>query len=441
MIKLSEHFGYKKLIKFSLPVIIMFSLSSIYGVIDGLFVTNFVGKIPFASIGFILPFLFILDAIGLIFGTGGGALIAKTIGEKDREKANKIFSLIVYTSIISGIIFTIIGYIFLEPFAVLFGAHGELLEGVKTYGYIYLLGITASVLQLEFQSFFSTAAKPKMGLYITLIAGVTNIILDAIFIIVFKWGLQGVAIATVISKSIGGIIPIIYFSRKNKSLLRLGKTHFDGQVLLKSCTNGASEFIGNIAVAIIGMLYNMQLLKYAGENGVAAYAVLFNVSMIFMTMAMGYAAGVAPVISYHFGAGNHTEIKSLRKKSTNMIVCTSLLVFLLLQVFARNIVGLFVGYDPELFEMTLRGFRIGTISLLFSGFAIFNTAFFTALNDGFVSGFISFSRTFIFEISAILVLPIIFGLDGIWFSAVIAEILAICVAIIFLIAKRKKYKY
>jgi len=441
MIKLSDHFSYSKLLRYALPSIIMFVLSSTYGVIDGLFIGNFAGKTAFASVSFALPFLFILDAIGLIFGTGGGALIAKTIGEKKRENANSIFSLLVYTSLVAGVLFTILGYVFLEPFLSFFGAEGALLKGCLTYGNIYLLGITPSTIQLEFQSFFPVAEKPKIGLRITIITGLINILLDALFIVVFKWGLMGAAIATTISKYIAGMIPILYFSRKNSSLLKLTKTHLDIRVLRKACSNGASEFMTNVAVATVGMLYNVQLLKYAGENGIAAYGVIMYVNMVFNAIFLGYAAGTSPIISYHLGARNYPELKNLRRKCMHIILSFSLLMFIFSQVLARPLVESFFAYDQNLIEMTLQGFRIFSFSFIFVGFSIFGSSFFTALNDGFVSATISFSRSFLFQILAVLTLPIILGLNGVWGSIVLAEMMAAMVSLIFIIIKKKKYHY
>ena len=319
-IQLSDHFNYRKLLRFTLPSIVMMIFTSIYGVVDGFFVSNFVGKTPFAAVNFIMPFLMILGAVGFMFGTGGSALIAKTMGEGDPEKANRLFSLFVYVSAACGIVIAVAGIAFIRPIASLLGAEGTMLDDCVTYGRIILIALPAYMLQYEFQSFFVTAEKPQLGLFVTIAAGVTNIVLDALFVAVFRWGLVGAAAATAISQMVGGIVPLFYFFRRNSSLLRLGKTRFDGRALLKACTNGSSELMSNISTSIVSMLYNLQLMHYVGEDGVSAYGVLMYVNMIFLAAFIGYSVGTAPVVGYHYGAGNHKELKSLLKKSMNLIL-------------------------------------------------------------------------------------------------------------------------
>ncbi|MBQ7335567.1 MAG: MATE family efflux transporter [Clostridia bacterium] len=315
-IQLSDHFTYKKLMRFTLPSIVMMIFSSIYGVVDGFFVSNFAGKTPFAAVNFIMPFLMILGAVGFMFGTGGSALIAKLLGEGKKEKANRLFSLFVYVSAILGIVIAIIGILVIRPIASLLGAEEEMLENCVLYGRIILVALPLFMLQMEFQSFFITAEKPQLGLWATVISGVTNMVLDALLIAVFELGIAGAAVATAISQAVGGILPLVYFlSPKNNSLLHLTKTEFDGKALFKACTNGSSELMSNVSMSLVGMLYNFQLMKYTGEDGIAAYGVLMYVSMIFMAVFIGYSIGTAPVIGYHYGAENHAELKSLLKKA------------------------------------------------------------------------------------------------------------------------------
>ena len=440
-IQLSDHFTYKKLIAFTLPSIIMMIFTSIYGVVDGFFVSNIVGKTPFAAVNFIMPVLMILGCFGFMFGTGGSALIAKTIGEGEREKANKIFSLLVYVTLFLSVILSVVSIIFLPRIARTLGAQGKLLRDCILYARLILPALPFYMLQFEFQSFFVVAEKPKLGLYVTVVSGVTNMVLDALFMAVFRWGLAGAALATAISQIIGGIIPLVYFSRDNTSLLRLAKTEYDGRALLKTCTNGSSELMSNISMSLVGMLYNIQLLKYAGENGIAAYGVLMYVNFTFLAAFIGYTVGSAPVISYHFGAQNHAELKNLRRKSTVIISVFALMMFFMAEAFAYPLSYVFVGYDRVLMNMTLRGFLIFSFSFLFAGFAIFGSGFFTALNDGLTSAVISFLRTIIFQVAAVLVLPLIWELDGIWISIVAAEIMAVIITGVFLVAKRKRYKY
>ena len=440
-IQLSDSFDYKKLLRFTFPSIIMMVFTSIYGVVDGFFVSNFVGKTPFAAVNFIMPFLMILGTVGFMFGTGGSALIAITMGAGDKERAKRLFSLFIYVSAICGILIGALGIVVIRPVAAWLGAEGELLDNCVVYGRIILAVLPALILQYEFQSFFITAEKPKLGLAVTVAAGVANMVLDALFVGVLRWGLVGAAAATAISQSVGGIIPLIYFGRPNTSLLRLTRTKFDGRALLKACANGSSELMSNISMSVVGMLYNIQLMKYAGEDGVAAYGVLMYVNMIFLAAFIGYSVGVAPVIGYHYGAGNHGELKGLLKKSLVLIGIFSVGMVALAEGLARPLALIFVGYDPELLDMTLRGFLVYSFSFLFAGLAIYGSSFFTALGNGLVSALISFLRTMVFQVAAVLIFPLIWGLDGIWFSIVAAELVAALVTVAFLAGKRKKYYY
>lgn len=440
-IQLSDRFTYKKLLRFTLSPVIMVVFTSLYGVVDGLFVSNFAGKTPFAAVNFIMPFLLILGAVGFMFGTGGSALVSKIMGEGDREKANRVFSLIVYASIIIGFVLAAFGLACIRPVAKLLRAENEMLDNSVLYGRIILIALPAYILQYEFQILFATAEKPQLGLYITLGAGFTNIVLDALFVAAFRWGLIGAAVATAVSQAAGGIIPLIYFFCPNKSLLRLGKTKFDGKALIKTVTNGSSEFLSNVSSAVIGMLYNFQLLRYIGENGVAAYGVLMYVSMIFLAIFNGYTVGIAPIVGYNYGAENNAELKNLFKKSLIVIGVSAISMFALAEGLAYPLSKLFVGYDAELTQLTVKAFRFFSFSFLVCGLAIFGSAFFTALNNGLVSALISFMRTLVFQIAAVFLCPLIWGIDGIWVSIVVAEILAAAVSIAFLAAYKRKYGY
>ena len=440
-IQLSDHFTYKKLFLFTMPPIMMMIFTSIYSVVDGYFVSNYIGKTPFAALNLIYPFIMIMSSVGFMFGAGGSALIAKSLGQKQPQKANMQFSLIVYTSIVLAVILSIVGIILIRPIASLLGAQGEMVDLCVLYGTIILIALPFFVLQFEFQSLFITAEKPKLGLWTTVASGVTNMMLDWLFIAIFEWGLAGAAIATALAQFIGGVIPLIYFGRKNTSLLKLSSTLFDSRTIIKTFTNGSSELMSNLSMSLVCMLYNIQLLKYAGENGVSAYGVLMYVSMIFIAIFIGYSVGTAPVISFHFGAKNHKELKSMLKKSTLIIIVGSILMVILGEVLAKPLSLLFVGYDKDLLELTQHSFVIYSFSFLFAGFAIFGSSFFTALNDGLTSAVISFLRTLVFQVAAIMVLPLIFDTDGIWYSLIVAEVLAVAVTVLFLFLKRKKYKY
>ncbi len=441
MIQLSDHFDCKRLLRFTFPSIIMMVFTSIYGVVDGFFVSNYAGKTPFAAVNFIFPVLIILGCPGFMLGTGGSALIAKTMGEGDKKRANQIFSLLIYVGAAAGVVLGAAGIALLPSVAVLLGAEGRLLADCVTYGRIILLAGPFFMLQMEFQCLFATAEKPKLGLTVTVAAGVTNMVLDWLLVGVFRWGLVGAAAATAVSQAVGGVIPLIYFARENSSLLRLTRCPFDGAVLLKTCANGSSELMSNISMSVVSMLYNGQLMAKAGEDGVAAYGVLMYVSMVFQAIFIGYAVGTAPVVGYHHGAGNRGELKGLLRRSVLLIGGFSAAMCLAGETLGRPLSVIFVGYDPDLLDMTAHAFAIFSVAFLFSGFAIFGSSFFTALNDGLTSALISFLRTLVFQCAAVIIFPILWGLDGIWWSIVAAEVMAVAVTLAFLTAKRKKYGY
>lgn len=441
MIQLSDHFTYKRLLRVSLPSVIMLIFTSVYGVVDGFFVSNFVGKVSFSAVNFIMPVLMILGCVGFMFGTGGSALIAKTLGEGNAKKANETFSLIVYVSAACGLVIALAGVVLIRPVASLMGAEGKLLEDCVLYGRTILIALPFYILQYEFQCLFATAGKPKLGLYVTLAAGVTNMLLDALFVAVFSWELVGAAAATAISQFIGGVIPLIYFARKNTSLLRFVKCKFDGKALLRTCTNGVSELLGNVSMSLVSILYNWQLMVYIGQDGIAAFGVLMYVSMIFQSAFIGYSVGVAPVVGYHYGAQNDTELKSLLKKSTVIISIAAVAMFAAGKLLSGPLSNLFVGYDLQLRDTTANAFELFSYAFLFSGFAIFGSAFFTALNDGLTSALISFLRTLVFQIAAVLIFPLFWGVNGIWLSIVFAELSAVLATALFLFIKRKKYRY
>lgn len=440
-IQLSDHFTYKKLIRFVLPSIIMMIFTSIYGVVDGLFVSNFVGKTAFAAINLIMPFLMGLSALGFMIGTGGSAIVAKTLGEGKKARANEYFSMLVCVTAIGGILISIAGCILIRPVSEFLGAEGTLTDNCVLYGRILFLSLTPFMLQNVFQSFFVTAEKPKLGLYVTIAAGCTNIVLDFLFIAVFRWGIAGAAIATAASEYMGGLLPVLYFSRKNRSLLRLGKTRFDGRILLKTCTNGSSELMTNLSMSVVNALYNFQLIRFAGADGVAAYGTIMYVNFIFIAIFLGYSIGSAPITGYHYGAGNHGELKNLFKKSLTLVTLWGMGLALAAQLLASPLANVFVGYDRELFAMTSHGFRLYRLSFLICGFNIYASSFFTALSDGAVSAAISFLRTLVFQLAVVLLLPLLLGIDGVWLAVTVAEGMTLLVTMTFFVRKRERYHY
>lgn len=440
-IQLSDHFTYGKLLRFTLPSIAMMIFTSIYGVVDGIFVSNFAGKTPFAAINLIMPYLMILGTIGFMVGTGGTALISKTLGMGDREKANEIFSMLTAVCIIGGIVATAVAMVLLRPVAHLLGAEGEMLQDCVIYGMIVLPASTAYILQFAFQSFCVTAEKANLSLGMTVASGVCNIALDALFVVVFRWGLVGAAVATAIAQVVGAVIPLVYFARPNKSLLRLGKFCFDGKVLLQTCTNGSSELMTNLSLSVVSILYNLQLIHYAGEDGIAAYGVIMYVNLFFLSVFIGFSIGTAPLIGFNFGADNRKELKNLLRKSLVVLGVSSVLMLVSALVLAKPLSQIFVGYDQTLMDMTIRGFMIYSLSFLLCGYNIFGSSLFTALNNGLISALISFVRTLLCQIVAVMTLPLIFGLDGIWASVVAAEVTALMLTTFFVLKYRKRYHY
>lgn len=437
----SQHFGYKKLIKFVLPPIAMMVFTSVYGVVDGLFVSNFVGKTAFAAVNLIIPVIMAFAAVGFMIGAGGSALVSKILGEGDGERANRCFSMLVTALIGAGLLLTALSEAILRPVAGALGAEGEMLDDCVLYGAISLAGLVPYMLQNAFQTFFPTAEKPKLGLLVIVAAGLTNAALDALFIAGFQWGLAGAAAATVTGQVVGGVLPLVYFTKKNGSLLRFRPTRISVKTLAKACANGSSEMLTNLSISVVNILYNFQLMQFAGEDGVAAYGFIMYVNFVFISIYLGYSIGVAPVVGFNYGARNRRELKSLFLKSLTVIAAFAVVMVSLALALNAPLTYLFVGYDKALFDLTRRGFFIYSFAFLPIGFNVFSSAFFTALNNGLVSAVLSFLRTLVFQIVSVLVLPLLFGLDGIWFSIIAAESLGIVTDVVFLAANRKKYGY
>ena len=440
-IKLSDHFSYGKLIKFTLPTIIMMIFTSIYGVVDGVFVSNFVGSDAFAAVNLIMPVVMILGSVGFMIGTGGSAIVSKTLGEGKKEKAREYFSMLIYLCIVSGVALSAIGIIFIRPIAAALGARGSIADDCVIYGRTLLVMLTALFLQNAFQSFLVVAEKPKLGLGVSLLAGFTNMFLDFLFIYVLKLGVFGAALATGISQFVGSVIPIIYFAGGKNNVLKLTKCRFNKDIIIKTCINGSSEMVTNMSMSLVNILYNMQLMKYIGTNGVVAYGIIMYVGFIFVGTYMGYAVGSAPVISYHYGAGNKDELKNLFKRSLTIIIVSSVVMTLIAEIIAGYLAGIFVSYDNNLLELTTEAIRIYAVSYLISGVNIFASSFFTALNNGVVSAVISFMRMFVFQIVMILLLPVVLGISGIWTAVIAAEVLSVVISVMFLVKNRKKYSY
>ncbi|MGN0729311.1 MATE family efflux transporter [Treponema sp.] len=441
-IQLSEHFTYRKLFRFVISSILMMIFTSLYSIVDGFFVSRFVGKTPFAAVNLLMPLIMGISTVGFMIGTGGSAIVSMTLGQKNKELADRYFSLFVYATAVLGIFFAVLGFVLIRPVSHILGAEGALLEDCTVYGKIIFTFIPLFILQVMFQSFFVAAEKPSYSLKVCIASGLANMVLDFVFIAVFKMGLKGAAYATAIGYAIGAVVPLIYFARKNNSSrLRLTKTHWYGKIFAKACANGSSEMVSNLSTSIAGTFYNIQLMKYAGENGVAAYGVMMYAGFVFAAVFLGYSIGSSLIVSYHYGAENFGELKNMYRKGLTLMTAGGIAMIFSAQIFAAPLVRFFTGYDSALTQMTVYGFRIFILSYLFAGINIWGSAFFTSLNNGLISAVISFLRTLVFQIVTVLVLPAIFGLNGIWFAVVAAEFLSFAVTVIFLLAEKKRYGY
>lgn len=441
-IQLSDHFSYFRLFRFVLPSVIMMIFTSIYSVIDGIFVSNFVGETAFAAVNLMMPFLQILGVVGMMFGTGGSALVAKTLGEKRDHDANRYFSNAVFATAFSGIVISLLAFLLISPIARLLGATDNMMAYCVLYSRFIIPGIPLAMLQNLFQPFFITAERPRLGLWIIVAAGCTNIALDALFVAAFRWGLVGAAVATCLGECVGGLLPVFYFlSKRQRSRLKLVQTKIERRALVRSAVNGSSELMTNVSASLVNMLYNFQLLRIAGENGVSAFGAIMYVSFIFAAIFFGFALGSSPIVSYHYGAKNHAELNNMLKKCLTVVSWCAVIMTLAAELLSAPLSQIFVGYNSELYEMTRDGFRLYSISYLICGFNIFGSAFFTALNDGLISAILSFVRTLVFQVLCILIMPGLWGLQGIWLSLVAAEALSISVTVFFMVTKRKKYHY
>ena len=440
-IHLSEHFTYGKLLRFTFPTIVMLIFTSIYGVVDGVFVSNFAGKTAFAAVNLIMPALMIFGTVGFMLGTGGSAVVARTMGEGDLPRARRYFSLIVYTGVLAGLVLTVLAELIMEPLCAALGAEGEMLDQAVLYGRVLSVSLTPFILQNMFQSFLVAAERPKLGLWLTVAAGLTNMAGDWLLVGILSWGVAGAAIATMVSAFVGGVVPLVYFLLPNKTPLRLTATRMEGRVLAQTCSNGSSEMMSNLSTSLVSILYNFQLIRLIGENGVAAFGVIMYANFIFIGVFMGYSIGAGPVISYHYGAGNRGELRSLLGKSLAVMAVSCAGLTAAAVTLAGPLSRIFVGYDQDLLALTTRGFRLYSLSFLAMGFNIFGSAFFTALSNGLLSAAIAFLRTLLFQVTAIFILPLFLELDGIWLAVTAAELLTLVITAAFMVTQRKRYGY
>ena len=440
-IKLSDHFTYGRLLRYTLPSIIMMIFASLYSVVDGLFVSNLVGDLALSAVNIAFPITMIIGAFGFMLGTGGSAIVARTLGEGKPELASRYFSLFIWCVAGLGVVLSIVTIAFIEPIMRFAGASDLLLPDCIAYGRILLAGSAVFMLQSAFQSFFSAAEKPKLGLLLSLAAGATNIVFDYVFIALLDMGVVGAALATVLGYCVGGVIPVVYFLMPRREGLRLVRTRFYGRQLLHACTNGSSELMSNISASVVGILYNIRLMDLLGEPGVAAHSVMMYVDFVFVAAFLGFSMGSAPIVSYHYGAEDHDELKNIFRRSGVIIAVTSVVMVAASEVLSRPLSAAFVGYSPELLELTTHGFRIFALCYLFCGLNIYASAFFTALCNGALSALIAFTRTLLLRGGLVLVMPLLFGVDGVWWSVAAAELLGAVLSAALLILMRRRYHY
>ena len=441
-IQLSDHFNYSRLLRFVLPCIGTMLFTSIYGIVDGLCVSNFVGKTAFAAVNLIMPVPMLAGSVGFMLGTGGSAIVGITLGEGDREKADRYFSFFVWTALLAGIVLAAVGVLIVRPAAALLGAEGEMLDYAVRYGRLLMACLPAFILQNLFQSFFVTAEKPHLGFAFTVAAGGTNMVLDVLLVGMLHGGVEGAAIATFISQVVGGVLPLFYFlSRRSTSSIHLGRTQWNSGVIRSACINGSSELMTNLSMSLVNILYNYQLLRFAGENGVAAYGVIMYAAFLFAAVFVGYAVGSAPIVSYHYGARNHAELNNLYSKSLRLIGVMAVLMTALSMVLIPYVARIFVGYDAELLALTNHAFRVYALHFFLMGFNVYASSFFTALGDGVTSALISFLRTLLFQLLALILLPLVLGIEGVWLAVTVAEAGALCVTVRMFVRKDKVFHY
>ena len=440
-ISISEHFGYRKLLRFTVPSMVMMVFTSVYSIVDGMFVSNFVGKTAFAAINLIFPFLMVLGVLGYMLGTGGSALVAKMLGEGQKERANRVFSLLVVSGAASGVGFGLVGIVLLRQVSLLLGADEAMVGLCVEYGRIVLLALPFFILQYMFQSLMVTAERPRMGMWVTVAAGLMNIVLDFVLIVVLGMGLRGAALATAMSQVTGGLVPVVYFLMPNGSPLRLVRPVMDWRALLQACTNGLSEFFGNVSGSVVSMCYNYQLMRYIGEDGVSAYGVIMYVQFIFFAVFLGYTIGSSPIVSYCHGAKNHAELHNIFARSLRIIGVMGVMLTIAMELLAWPLTKAFVGYDAALFELSRRAFMIYGLSYVLVGFNFYASAFFTALNNGVLSALLATVRALVFEVAAVFVLPMVLGAEYIWFSVLFAEVMSLTLSAALLWANRKRYHY
>ena len=446
-IHLSDHFTYKKILRFTIYPILMMLITSIYWIVDGFFISNYVGPSAFAGVNLIFPVVMIVACIGFMFGSGGAALVSKKLGEGDSDGANKTFSLITYVTLGTGLILSLIFFFLVRPIAMGFASINQveaseaMIDSAEVYGRIMVGGVFLYIMQGYFHSFFSVNEKSSLGFLFTLISGLTNMLLDYLLIGVFRAGVVGAACASLSGMFISAVGPFLYFRFGKNNLIKLGKPRWNLNEITQSIANGSSEFVSNVSGSIVTIVFNVQLLKYIGEVGVSAYGIIGYVCFVFFAIFIGYSIGIAPVIGYNYGAKNPVELTNVLRKSFVIISVSGVAMTLLSAGLADPITRIFSAGVGELHTLGVRAMRIFSICYLMAGFSMFGSSFFTALNNGLISALISFCRTLVFQLGSVFVLPLIVGVDGIWFSIIVAEFLSMVMTIIFISARRRKYGY
>ena len=446
-IRLSDHFTFKKLLKAALAPMLMMVFTSLYTIVDGVCISNFCGKESFAGVNLIFPIIMIVGGLGFMLGTGGSALVGKLLGEKKDLEARQTFTMTIIFTILIGLTITIAGVLLIETlvYAMTSVATGDIsqkmIDEAILYGRLLMAGQVFFMLQNVFQSFFIVDEKPVLGFVFILIGGLTNIVLDILFIGVCKWGIIGAAAATICGYLSGSLGPIIYFLIRKNDYIHFERTKLKLKPLIKICFNGSSEFVNNISSSIVSIVFNMQLLHYFGEDGINAYGIIMYLAFVFTAIFLGYSSAVAPIESYNYGAQNNKELKNVLIKSLIITSILSVSMFIISFTLAEPFSFIFANGSDTLLKITTNGMRIYSIAFLFIGLSIYISTFFTALNNGLISALIAFLRTLVFQIVFVFVFPLFLGKYGIFFAILAAEIMSILLAITFLLIYKKKYRY
>ncbi len=438
---LAKKFSLASLLLFAAPNIIMMIVLSMYIIVDGMFVARFIGTTALSAINMFYPAICFEMALGIMIATGGSAIAAKKLGEGKQKEAQNNLSFLMVVEGSFGIVIAVVGNLFTAEIVSFLGASAAQAPLSITYAKIIFSFAPAFFLQTAFQTFFVTAGKPALGLIVTILGGVANILLDYIFMAPLRLGVTGAAIATGIGYCIPAMVGVIFFLKAKTNPFHFVRPRFDGKVLLQACANGSSEMVTNLSNAVTTFLFNFTLLQFYGEDGVASITIILYFQYLFTALYFGYSNGIAPIISYKYGNDDRKQLQALFKNSVLFLIISSIAANVLLHFTISKLLTIFTAENSPVYQITLHGFSIYSMAFMIMGLGIFSSAMFTAFSDGITSAIISFSRTFLFIVGAILLLPAILGERGVWLAVPIAEAFGFLISILYLIGKKQKFHY